>query len=36
MEKWFQLGDRLIRVEHADVTSRLMNWMLEIDGNALQ
>ncbi len=28
MEKWFQLGDRLIRVEHANVTSRLMNWML--------
>lgn len=36
MEKWFQLEDRLIKVEHVNVTSRLMNWMLEIDGNGLQ
>jgi len=36
MEKWFQLKDRLRRVEHVGLTSRLMNWMLEIDGNGLQ
>jgi hypothetical protein len=36
MEKWFQLEDRLIRVERVDLTSKLMNWMLKIDGNGLQ
>ncbi len=35
MEKWFQSGDRWIKVEHVSVTSRLLNWMLEIDENGL-
>jgi hypothetical protein len=30
MEKWFQFGYRLIKVEHVGVTSRLLSWMLEI------
>jgi hypothetical protein len=30
MEKRFQSRDRLIKVEHVDVTSRLLSWMLEI------
>jgi len=31
MGKWFQSRDKMIRVEHASVTSRLLSWMLEID-----
>ncbi len=30
MEQWFKLGDRLVRVEHASVTSRLISWILDI------
>jgi len=35
MEKWFQTKDRLIKVEHVNVTSPLLNSMLEIDVNGL-
>jgi hypothetical protein len=35
MEKWFQSRDKWIKVEHDSVTSQLLNWMLEIDENAL-
>jgi hypothetical protein len=35
MEKLFQPGDMLIRVEHVGVTSKLLNWKLEVDGNGL-
>jgi hypothetical protein len=31
MEWWFRLGDRLTRVEHAGVTSRMLSWILEAD-----
>lgn len=35
LETWFQLGDRFIRIEHVNVTSRLLSWMLEINENGL-
>jgi hypothetical protein len=35
LETWFQLGDRLIRIEHVNVTSQLLSWMLEINENGL-
>jgi len=35
MEKLFQLGDKLVRVEHVGVISRLLNWKLEVDGDGL-
>ncbi len=35
LETWFQLGDRLIRIEHVSVMSRLLSWMLEINENGL-
>jgi hypothetical protein len=31
MECWFRIKNRLAKVEHAKVTSRLLNWMLDID-----
>ncbi len=31
MECWFRIGDRLERVEHLEVTSRILSLMLEID-----
>jgi hypothetical protein len=31
MEKWFQLGDKLVRVKHVGVTFKLVKWMLEIN-----
>jgi hypothetical protein len=35
MEKLFQLGDRLIRIEHVTVAFKLLNWKLEVDGDEL-
>jgi hypothetical protein len=31
MESLFKAGDRLIRLEHVNVISRLLSWNLEID-----
>jgi hypothetical protein len=31
MEKLFKHGYKIIRVEHARVASRLLNWILEVD-----
>lgn len=36
LDKWFQFGDRLIRVAHVSVTSQLLNQNLEIGENGLQ
>jgi hypothetical protein len=35
MEKLFQPGDRLIRIEHVSVTFKLLSWKLEVDGDGL-
>ncbi len=31
MECWFRIGDRSERVEHVEMTSRIISLMLEID-----
>lgn len=31
MECWFKIRDRLVKMDHVKVTSRLFNWMLEIN-----
>jgi hypothetical protein len=31
MECWFKIGDRLEKVEHVSVTSKILSLMLEID-----
>jgi hypothetical protein len=31
MEKWFQLRDKLVKVEHVGVISRLVSWLLKIN-----
>jgi hypothetical protein len=31
MECWFKIKDRLVGMDHVKVTSRLLNWMLEIN-----
>ncbi len=31
MENWFQPRDRLVRVEHAGVISKLVSWLLKIN-----
>ncbi len=31
MECWFKIGDRLERVKHGGITSRILSLMLEID-----
>jgi len=31
MECWFKIRDRLVKMDHVKVTSRLLNWMLEIN-----
>jgi len=28
---WFKPRNMLVRIEHVEVTSRLLSWMLEID-----
>jgi hypothetical protein len=31
MKCCFRLGDRLVRVEHVGVTTRMLNWIFETD-----
>ncbi len=31
MECWFKIRNRLVKMDHVKVTSRLLNWMLEIN-----
>jgi hypothetical protein len=35
MEILFQLGHKLVKVEHVGVISKLLSWKLEVDGDGL-
>jgi hypothetical protein len=33
MEKLFRVGDRIIRIEHATIVSRMLNWKLNLENS---
>jgi hypothetical protein len=33
MEELFRVGDRIIKIEHATIVSRMLNWKLNLEKN---